>query len=713
MRAALLPFGLALALALASAGCGHSPARHYYSLTYPLPAPSWQTPFPYTVRVKDLAVSPSYAGDQMVVRQDVHEIEFYLDRRWTDRPQRMLSDAIRKHLRAAGLVQQVTERLGDKAPDFSLEGELDAIEELDASDESYARLAFSLRLVRFADERVVWRRDFDDRRKVPGRKGRAIVRALSEILEQELRGAVDELGQVFARGGEPPPAQPAAPPVPARPEPQPTGILGPDPGSPLMGHPQLAADETPMPAGRGAVFLPALSEPMREPPVALRASGRVVAEGRMGSRVIAPPGRYELHFGSGVEGQQQVVPVVVEEGRVTPVPPSWSALEVRVVDDHFIAFRGRYEIISMAEREEYGIGFGADEEQGESVKVWLLRPGLYKIVRAGGTYRDRTNFATILLEPGKLTQFALVQDPDTGEFKGAGELAGIEAATAEGRWKKQAIVGGDVKAGHSDLTDPPGGWNFDLSVFLDALVRFKDEPHLFISRLEVEEGQLRTAGQRRFTANVDRLYFHSIYTFHFVPWFGPYARAGLETKLVPRFASYDNARDIEHLDAGGNAVETLHTDLVKLGGPFAPLQLKEGMGGNFRALHTLSLDLDVRVGVGGRQYFPRGERAIESVGGVDRVRDVSGYRLIGLEGAIVGQARLSRWIALSTELDSLVPFGDAPHTVLTWRSQASLRLVSFASVNYLVNLTRDPNRNAGKVVLLEHLVQLRFSYTLL
>jgi ABC-type uncharacterized transport system auxiliary subunit len=703
---------LALALAAAGQGCAHAPARHYYSLNYPLPAPALAAPHPFTLRVKDLSVSPAYAGDAMVVRQDVNEIEYYQDRRWTDRPQRMVSDAIRKHLRAAGLAQQVTERLTDKAPDFSLEGTLDAIEELDAGDESFAHLAFSLQLVRASDGQVVWRRAFDERRRVAGQKGRSVVRALSELLEQQMGAVVSGLDAAFARGGAPEAAPEPARAAPA-PAPRPPGIIAPDPRSPLLAHPQLADDDTAMPAGRGAIFLPALSESMREPPVEVLAQGKVVAEGRMGERVIAPPGLCEVRFGSGVGAQQQSVQVLVEEGRVTAVPPSWAALEVRVVNDHFIAFRGRYEIISVAEREEYGLGFGADEEQGEEVKVWLLKPGLYKLVRAGGTYRDRINFATVQLEPGKLTHFALVQDPDTEDFKGAGVLDGIEAVPADGPWKKQVIIGGDLKAGHNDQTDAKGGWNFDLSVFLDALARYRREPHLFVARLEVEEGQLRTAGQRRFTANVDRLYFHGIYTFHVLPWLGPYLRAGLETKLLPRYAVYDSPRDIEHLDAGGNAAEMLHTDLVPLGGPFAPLQLKEGMGGNLRALHTSVLDLDVRLGVGGRQYYPFGERAIVTSDGTDKVRDVSGYRLTGLEGAVVGQARLSRWIALSTELDGLVPFWDAPHTVLTWRSQASLRLVSFASVNYLFNLTRDPNRNAGKTVLVEQLVQLRFSYGLL
>jgi hypothetical protein len=359
------------------------------------------------------------------------------------------------------------------------------------------------------------------------------------------------------------------------------------------------------------------------------------------------------------------------------------------------------------------VGFGADEEQGEEVRVWVLKPGLYKIVRAGGTYRDRENFATVQLEAGKLTRFTLVLDEATGDFKGAGVVAEAEAPkTRQGPWRAQAVIGGDVQVSHSDET-ATRGWNIDLSLFLDGQLRFQDEPHLFAARLEVEEGQLRAAGQRRFEPIIDRLYVHSIYTYHLVPWFGPYARAGLETKLMPRYKSYDTPRDVQRVDADGNLLETLAgTDLVTLGDPLSPLQLKEGAGGNLRLLRSVRVDLDVRAGIGARQYFPRGELAVDSKD-ENRVRQTSRYRLEGVEGTVVGTARLSRWIGVSTELDGLVPFADGSNTVYTWRSQVSLRLVSFASLNYRLNVTRDPNRVTGPPITAEHFLQLRFSYGLL
>jgi ABC-type uncharacterized transport system auxiliary subunit len=731
------------ALALAAlCACPEAPARHYYTLTFPPGPPRFEAPFPYTVRVKDFAVNATYDGDQLVYREDVNEVEYAGERRWTERPQRMVADLARKYLRQSGLVEQVTEKLGEKPPDFVLEGDLDAIEQLDSGEDSYAHLSASLRLVRFESDQVVWRRSFDERRKVPGKSGRAVVRALSEILEQELSRSVDELSRALKGGGVPTrtvepaagePATPPASPAPVEPkvdrpaEPpkddkpkasEPQGLLRPDPAS-AQAQQQLLADETPMPAGKGAVFFPALSnDPEREPPLALyKADGsELVAQGRMGRRLVADPGVYEARFGSGAGRQQISVPVEVVEGRVTASGPTWSALELRVVNDHFIAFRGAYEIISMPLREEYGIGFGVDEEQGEEVKVWVLPPGLYKVVQAGGTYRDRTNFATVYLEPGKLTHFTLVKDQDTNDFKGAGVFTEEEAnGSVAGPWKRSFVVGGDFKVGYGNDAGT-AGWNADLGVFADVLVRYLKEPHLWVTRLDLEEGVLKPASTTRLEPYFDRLYFHSIYTYHLLSWLGPYIHAGLETKVLPRWQDYSDDRDIDEVDQNDKYLQTLHGDHFQLGNPFAPMQLKQGAGGNVRAVHTLWLDLDVRAGLGAQQYVPFGELAVatDPFTKIDRLKHVAGYNLEGVEGAIVATLRISRWFILNTELDGLLPFDDAGKTVFTSRTQASLRLVSFASLNYLLNVTRDPNRGAGlPTVVWEQLLQLRFSYSVL
>jgi len=242
------------------------------------------------------------------------------------------------------------------------------------------------------------------------------------------------------------------------------------------------------------------------------------------------------------------------------------------------------------------------------------------------------------------------------------------------------------------------------------MLRYRNAPHQWLTRLEVEEGQTRTAGTDRFDNRIDRLYGHTLYTFDLVSWFGPYARIGIESNLLPWYHYPDEEQQTTIRELSGK--ERLTTaERIVLRGSFSPVQLMEGAGGNFRLLQTRPCDLSLRLGVGARQSWARGmlnpasQRVLEEVD--DSFQE-------GFESTLVGMLRLSRWVTLSTELEGFLPFDEQPATI-TWRNQASLRLVSFASLNYRFNYNRKPIRTAEEekpLTIKEHFLQLRFSYNL-
>ncbi|MEZ4472430.1 MAG: hypothetical protein R3F60_16875 [bacterium] len=373
----------------------------------------------------------------------------------------------------------------------------------------------------------------------------------------------------------------------------------PDPASPLNALPQVANDPTAIPIGQGAVFLPAYTTGDREPPVTVLQDGGVVAEGQAGARVVLPPGDYDVRFGSGTFSQQVRVPVAIQEGRTTVLPPTWSGLVV------------------------------------------------------GAATFNRT-----------------------------------------------------------DQVGEQAGWDLGLSLFFDTTASFQRDAHQWITRLELEEEQSRPE-DGEFTNEGDRLFLHTIYTYHLVPWFGPYLRVGLETKLLDRHQVFEQAQTVDELDRGGNVVKThVDVDRVKLGGPFAPLILQQGAGGNFRLLRRRNVELDLRLGFGARQTLANDLLVYESVAGAaDRLVPAEDASVLGPEGTVVGIGRLSRWVTITSEFDGLLPVSDDA-AVFTWRNQAGLRLIRYVSINYRFNATRDPNLDVEDTIRTEHDVQLRFSYTL-
>jgi ABC-type uncharacterized transport system auxiliary subunit len=711
-------WGIAALLACAAIACGTPAPRHYYTLTGQMPATKFAQPFPVKLRVRDLEMRRSYRRDELVTRADANELTFLRRQRWSEPPQRMISGLVREQVRRSGIATEVQDDTAVGEPDFVLAGEIEAIEQLTAGSERWAHLAGVLRLQRFKDDTAVWDFRIDARRPVSGTSTRSMVRSLSEILAAETDRALVDLGRFLADPNAPrvaviPPAEAATRPAP--------GMLVPDPTSTLNDMPQLLRDDTEIPLGRGAIFAPTLSDGDREPLVGVYRAGRlVIGKGRLGRRIVVDPGDYEVRIGSGAGNQQLSSAVRVEAGKTTIVPPIWAGLEVAVVDETFVPFRGTYELIRMESREDFGLGFGADEQLGEETRVWVLPPGLYKIIRAGGTYRDRTDFATVRVDAGRLTRFTLVLDPDDGRFLGAGEndpsIADLAVTDEdESPWLLRAVIGGDLNFRRSDQLGEQEGWRISFRAFFDGAVRLTTGRHLWNTQLELEQGQTRLPDQDTFQSDADRLFFHTIYTYQLLSWFGPYARAGLETKLLTRYENFDTPQDVVVLDEEGMPVRTLTSvRRVKLGSTFAPLSLREGAGGNFRVLRTRFAELDLRLGFGGRQTIANDLFVFQEdlAGGPGQLIPVVDSSVEGFEGTLVGLGRVTRFVTVSTELDGLVPINGDDLIVVTWRNQTTVRLASFLSLNYRFNLTRDPNLGIGTDVRTEHDVQLRFSFVL-
>ena len=101
------------------------------------------------------------------------------------------------------------------------------------------------------------------------------------------------------------------------------------------GKVQMEMDPELVPVGKGAVFVPAMSESAAEPPyVVLGADDEVVGRSPIGKKTVLKPGSYKVKVGSGVEGQMLTHLVDVHEGHTALVEPDWAGMIVRVVDEH-------------------------------------------------------------------------------------------------------------------------------------------------------------------------------------------------------------------------------------------------------------------------------------------------------------------------------------------------------------------------------------------
>jgi len=306
---------------------------------------------------------------------------------------------------------------------------------------------------------------------------------------------------------------------------------------------QQSTDETIIPFGKGGIFIPRLTETNSEPDVEIfDMSDNLAASGETGRTYALEPGDYQIMLGSGAANQRIIREVKIEEGRTLPLIPNWSGLIIDVVDEQGIALKGEYELVRIDEFDPYGRGYGASIELGETVKAWILKPGVYKILGVGEGYNTLTNFVTVRLMPGELTNFLLIQDPDNNfRIRGGGTIQLTPTTKLTSNWRFGVNLGVNVQFNTEidHQAEEVGGTNaFTLGGLLDAWLLYRKKPVEWSTRLRLEEGinvtenNLNNMGRlENWVNSPDRLLMSSIFIWRVLNWFGPYARAEFNTRF--------------------------------------------------------------------------------------------------------------------------------------------------------------------------------------
>lgn len=496
-------------------------------------------------------------------------------------------------------------------------------------------------------------------------------------------------------------------------------------GDPHGGHltwatppPIEQADRDPQirPATMGAIFVPAMTGGNEEPEFLVLQEGTVVRSQRTGRHAFVPPGTYDVLVGSEVPERRLEFEVVVVEGRTTYVPVEWAGVVINVVDERGTPFRGSYELVQLPRRRYVGLGLGANIAEGERLDTWLLWPGTYMILVAGESYQARRNFATLRLAPGELVEYTLVLNSETEEMLGAGEVS--LAPTRASGWSPAVVVGGSLTLNHSDsFIGKSDGLSLGLNLFSESIVSFNDPLHLAYGRLNIEaSGNVRFSdgGSRPFVSDVDELSLDLLYMYRIFNWLGPYARFGLETTILPGVREFTEETTVTKLDPQGNLIEFEQNVLdTELAPPLAPLELSFGAGARFDVEAGQALKVATRLGIGGRHVFTRGlyrDDDVEATPELElrRVEDVTQF---GGEAALVAEITLTRYVLIKLDTDLLVPFDDPEALVLDFRGTVTLRLSSFASLQYQARVRDDPELSPA--LQFDQSVLLRFAYKLL
>lgn len=449
---------------------------------------------------------------------------------------------------------------------------------------------------------------------------------------------------------------------------------------------QLARDPQLIPKGKGMLFVPAMSVPLgNEPNYQVRQGGHRVQDAPPGHGVLLAPGVYEVLIGSGYVSQWMEYTVEVVEGSVTLMKPDWSALVIDVIDKSRTSINESYELLG-ATGESYGPGLGIEEERGERVRTWLLKPGVYHVVKVGESFSTVNKFSVQLL-PGQLSQRNLSYDADLGSFIGFYPRPALQAGAAETRSITfQTEVSGSTTANTSQRTAGEDRTNLNLSVQVFNRTRYSTPRNFASIRLIFEEGVTKE-GDETFRKSIDRIEMRGTYIYRLSRQFGPYLRGTFNTDLFSDDFRFDPDTTFVKLHSRGDTLAISRGPEVTISPSFSPLIFRQGVGINSQLFRTYALNMDVRFGLGAKQTFVSNEYELRG----DRLSatKLKTQTSTGLEALLVMDARLARFANLDSEFDILMNSRDMGKWVFRWENRLRIFLTSFINLDLVADLERE------------------------
>lgn len=475
----------------------------------------------------------------------------------------------------------------------------------------------------------------------------------------------------------------------------------------------------------GKLWLPALSQSDNEPQYKLVSKDKITYDGGPGTDLTVPVGTYKMYYGSGTESQKIVKnDIQIRSNYKTIIEPDWSCLLIDVLDERRNFAQLRYEIFDANTGESFGTQVPVEKELGEQQRVWVLKPGLYKITINNEPFNTYRDFTTILLQKGKLERLSLVVNRDDQgnptNLIGAGIIEDLTLSDLSDHWKVFSAVHGNFNMNQNNEADKN---KFETTLILNSQLENKiiytNLPFYYRMRNLIDLGASKTTDtQPRLSA--DDFDIKNTLVYFVFKNFGFYSRLDMNAHFFPTQSySTSNFNFIKN-DVNGNEIERkLSTKDIRISNGLYPMIMKEGIGINYRMLNSSRAKLNLRTGFGLRQenynnvftlidnnYTDPSDSLIYRV-----YSEMDNLDNIGTEISVVGNFNLPFNLSYTTNADVLFPFDKKENISIDWENVFNLRLLKHISIYYKLNLLNKYTDNTSYIIS-KHSLSLRVTYFL-
>jgi|GEM_PF-7103688 ABC-type uncharacterized transport system auxiliary subunit len=173
-------------LSLSGGSCFSTPPKEEFFYSLKSPSALKESVKGARISVASFTAAAGYDSTRVAYRTAQREMRYYGYRQWVAEPPRIIAEATMRYLRSSGMFREVD--MGDRVrePDLILEGNVDAMEEIEEGQGCKAHLALTLRLRDARSDKVVLEHAFDSLLVCARRHPQEVAARIGEILQKQI-----------------------------------------------------------------------------------------------------------------------------------------------------------------------------------------------------------------------------------------------------------------------------------------------------------------------------------------------------------------------------------------------------------------------------------------------------------------------------------------------------------------------------------------------
>ncbi|MCF7922383.1 MAG: PqiC family protein [Candidatus Marinimicrobia bacterium] len=687
---------------------GHAPApKNYYILEYfehtEKAALFQDVPLDYSVQVNDVRIPNTYNRKEIVIRHFGPRITYSENDIWAVDLTEIIPSLVVKRLSRYGIFRQVSREFLSARPDYEIQAKINNIEVYESEDLTASRLNIDFALQKVGAKEITVEHSVNREVVLPDDQMETYVQVINETILEETDKFLFKVVQHFKGVGE---------------APKDTLLAALD--SVFIDSVEGGS------LGMGILFFPAVSETDNELPYKIIDKDGVESFGIPGKGMPLNAGIYSIKYGSG--GANQLLKkdsIEIIPRYKTILKPDWSCLVVDIIDERREVAKVRYELFSSETGESYGTHIPVDREYGEQQKIWILKPGRYKITINSEPFNTYRDFSTVYLGEGQFQKLTLVmgtnEDGTPTNLIGGGVLEENEIAGQTGHWRfLNAVFGNANYIGDNEKGRDQHETTIVLNTQFENKITYDNFPLNYTLRNLIEWGTTQDSETGAvFRVSNDNFYFRNTMVVYFLKNIGLYGRFDVESHMLNEYQYFNDPINFKKRNLNGEFIESgKNVTRVQIKSGFKPMTLKEGGGLNLRAFNTGRANLNIRVGLGIRQDYYDGVYLLSDdidTEGLDTYKiwnAQNSFNKRGTEVSIVGNFQLPFNLTYYTNADFLIPFEDGVTTTIDWENVFNIKVFKYISIDDRIRFRNKVDENNKDYLEYRHALFLRLTYFL-